>query len=296
MKLIRPITTACGDLISTNVPQPYDVWDAEVTYAKGAIVVDNPCGARVFESVVNSNLGNDPDDGDLTKWLPIGVSNAFAMFDNSNSTATTNPDEIIVEVDVSNLTNAVALINCQASSARFEIFEAGQKIFDETVFLRDFGSVDWYDFYFGEIQLYPNYVNYELPSITDAVGKLTLSRPGNTASIGSLVYGTSFDVGETLYGITFGIRDFSIKDTDEFGNAILVKRGFRNTIEASLKIDNVAVSRVLSVLAEYRATPAVWVADQDRDYTILFGYYNDFSIVLPHPAYAECSLTLEALT
>lgn len=294
MKLIRPTVTACGDLLSTNVPQDYPLWVSGTSYSKGAKVVISPCGAMVYESMVSSNLAN-PGTATIDIWLPIGVSNRFAMFDTSNSTVTSNPESIVVEVSVTKLVNAVSLINVQASEARLEIIEDRIVIYDMLIPLRDYGSIDWYDFYFGEITTYDNYVNFDLPTITNATGRLTLSAPGGVASIGSVGYGVGFVIGESLYGVSLGIKDYSLKTVDDFGNVFVTKRGYRNTMDVSIKVDNVSINKVLKVLAEYRATPAVWVADAERGYTILFGFYGDFKVIIPTPAHAECSLNLEAL-
>ncbi len=48
--------------------------------------------------------------------------------------------------------------------------------------------------------------------------------------------------------------------------------------------------------AQYRATPLVWVNDEDHSSEILFGFYKDFSIVINYDSINDCEIEIEGLT
>ena len=295
MKIIRPIKTICDHIVSSNVPLVEPLYSAATTYSKGDKVVNDPCGAVVYESLANANTGQSLTD--LNWWLPVGSSNYYAMFDDKNGTQTTNPESIEIEVTFQGLVNSVALINVEAKTARFEAWnEIDEKVLDLTIDLRDFAALDYYEYFFEEIVLLDRYVSFEVPTMVSGRGKLTLSNITGIAKLGSLIYGNHFEVGKSLWGVSLGIRDFSTKETDIFGNYVVVPRTFQDKIEADVFIYANKVASVKRVLAQYRATPVVWAAGNEYDVTITYGYYKDFSIVLSNPLGADCSIQIEGLS
>lgn len=296
MKIIIPSPTVCANIISVNIPVTEPLWLVGTTYAKGDLVTRSTCGANVYESLTATNAGNDPEDPVSTDWLWIGASNAFAMFDSKNGTQSVYPDVITAEVTLSELTNAVALVNVNANQARFEAWdEGGILVMDETFNLRDYGVSSMYDYYFEEITLKDRLVAFGVPAlVAGSKGKLTLT--GVDVRLGSLVYGKQFNIGDSQYGISLSIKDFSTKELDTFGNYTIVERSFQNVMDAQITVANEDIAQVKKILAANRSVPLVWVADQNKEETIVYGYYRDFSITLPHTAYAECRLRTEGLT
>lgn len=295
MKIIRPIKTICDHIVSSNVPLVEPLYSAATTYSKGARVVNDPCGAVVYESVANANTGKSLTDP--AWWLPIGSSNYYAMFDDKNGTQTTNPDSIEIEVTFGTLVNSVALINVEANTGRFEAWnEVDQKVLDVTIDLRDYAAVDYYEYFFDEITFLDRYVSFNVPTMISGRGKLTLTNTGGIAKLGGLIYGNQFEIGKTLWGVSLGIRDFSTKETDIFGNYIVVPRSFQDKVEADVFIEANKIGNVRKVLSQYRTAPVVWAADADYDVTVTYGYYRDFSIVLSNPLGADCSIQIEGLS
>jgi hypothetical protein len=294
MKIIRPIRTICDHIISSNVPLIEPLYNPATSYAKGARVTDSPCGASVYESLVSTNVGNPLTDP--TKWLPVGASNYYAMFDDKNGTQTTNPNTIAIEVSFSTVVNSVALINVEANTARFEAWDANNtKVIDYTISFRDYGRINYYDYFTREISLLDRYVNFEIPTLTSGRGKLTLDYTGSTAKIGGLIYGNQFEIGKTQWGSSFGIRDYSTKETDAFGNYIIVQRASSDRIDADVLVELNRTGMVRKVLTEYRATPVVWSGGDNNDVLVTYGYYKDFSVILSTPAGADCAIQIEGV-
>jgi hypothetical protein len=294
MKIIRPIRTICDHIISSNVPLVEPLYNPATSYAKGDRVTDSPCGASVYESLTSSNVGNPVTDA--TKWLSIGASNYYAMFDDKNGSQTTNPDTIVIEVEFFSVVNSVALINVEANTARFEAWDSSDnKVLDQTISLRDYGRIDYYDYFTREIELVDRYINFEIPTIFSGRGKLTLDYTGSTAKLGGLIYGNQYIIGDTQWGSSLGIRDYSTKEDDAFGNYVIIQRGFRDKIDADVFIQLNRVANVRKILTQYRATPVLWSAGDANNTLITYGYYRDFSVILSTPAGADCAIQIEGL-
>jgi hypothetical protein len=294
MKIIRPIRTICDHIISSNVPLVEPLYNPATSYAKGARVTDSPCGASVYESLTSSNVGNPVTDA--TKWLLIGASNYYAMFDDKNGSQTTNPNSIVIEVEFFSVVNSVALINVEANTARFEAWDGNDnKVLDQTISLRDYGRTDYYDYFTRDIELADRYINFNVPTMFNGRGKLTLDNTGLTAKLGGLIYGNQFEIGQSQWGSSFGIRDYSTKEQDTFGNYIIVQRGFSDRIDADVFVELNRTGQIRKVLTEYRTTPVVWSGDDANNVLLTYGYYRDFSVILSTPAGADCAIQIEGL-
>lgn len=300
MRVVRPLTAECDDVLYSNVAVDFLVYDPHVTYAKGDKVAEANCGSLVYESLVNTNLGNTPSESPL-EWLPVGSSNYYAMFDDKNATQTVNPLSIEVVVQFSELVNSVALVNLDATEARFEAWRADQDwtidapVYDVTVSLRDFGVSSWYEYYTYQVKQKENFVNFEMPTFVGGYGRMTLSKLTGDVKLGSLIYGSLFEIGDTEYGVTTGIKDYSTKEDDVFGNPTIVERIYKDTITARVVVEYARLLPVKQLLARNRARPLLWVGDEDLDVTITYGFYKQFNFNLESPAFARLDLTLEGI-
>lgn len=300
MKAIQPTETACAAIVDYNVTQIHAVWDVATSYAKGDLVVLDGCGAIVYESLTSSNVGNDPETSTLD-WLPVGVSNYFAMFDNKIGTQTENADSINVAVEFTSIVNAVGLINLVGSTVQFQAWRADQDYmvdtpaFDETIQLRDYGVSSWYEYVTYIVKQKRNYVNFQIPTFIGGTGRMILNSPGSTAKLGSLIYGSQFIIGETLTQVGVGIKDFSTKETNSFGNYQIVEREFNDKITFKVLVENANRLDVKNFLTDNRATPVLWGGDEDVDVTITYGFYNDFTLNISQPAWTDLDLTIESI-
>jgi hypothetical protein len=300
MRVIRPLRTLCNDILDYNVVQDHPVWDVATTYHKGDLVIIDSCGSTVYESLVNSNLGNSPSESPL-EWLPIGTSNYFAMFDEKNGTQTTNPESIEVVIGFDSLVNAVGLVNVECTEARFQVWADGldytvdTPTIDYTVNMRDIGVSDWYEYVTYNITQVKNFVNFEINTFVGGTGKLTLSYPSGTAKLGSLVYGNKYEIGKTVHGLTAGIKDYSTKETDIFGDYTVIEREFKDTIRTSVIVDNGKTRQVKDILAQYRSMPLLWQGADNYEVSATYGYYLSFNITLESPAWSRLDLEIQGL-
>lgn len=249
----------------------------------------------VHTAIVGANLGLDPTTDDGSHWIDIGPTNRWAMFDKRNVTVTSDPAEIDVTLALTGRVDSLALFGlANAVSARVIVSTpAAGTLYDVTRLLTSTeGVADWYSWFFEEVERKSKLLLTDLPLYNDPTIRVIVAGTGTSPLVlGNLVVGQSKDLGETLEdGAEVGITDFSRKETDGFGNPVLVERPFADfgTFQSLLRKGQ--VDGVRKVLAQLRATPAAYSASPDYDSATLFGWYKSFSIGLGQ---TDSTLTIE---
>lgn len=129
MKLIRPTTLTDVMLTSSTAPEnDHPVWASGTAYAVGARVILTATHRR-YEALVASTGVNPATDP--TKWLDLGPTNRWAMFDDRVGTATTRTGSLQV-VLAPGATDGVALIDTNAESATVTLTVSGTTLYIKT--------------------------------------------------------------------------------------------------------------------------------------------------------------------
>ena len=296
MLVIRPVTFTPSMLISTNAVETYPSWSSSTSYGLGDKVVYS---GAIYESLITSNLNNQPDTS-ITKWLNIAPSNALAMFDGQVSSQTVCNSTIEVIVRPGSSYNSISLFNLNATTVRVQVYDApgGNVIYDKTEILDTALIVDWYTYFF-EPTVFKNEVNFVGFGVYSG-GEFKITITGGTETkCGVVVFGNLIELGKVAYGATVGIRDYSIKTTDEFGNTSFVKRAYSKYMEPSIYVDNARLNYVDKVLTDIRATPTAWIGSNDPTYQSalsVYGYYKDYNIEISYPTFSMMKLQIEGLT
>jgi hypothetical protein len=295
MKLIKPIPFQASHLISSNAVETYTAWNIATTYAKDAFV---DYGTYIYQSLVNGNEGKQPDTSPA-QWQLVGPDNTHAMFDNQVSTQTTSTAPLIVTVQPLQIFNSLAFFNLDGTELIVNVYDGSNPIpfYTKTVDLDDTIITDWYDYFFEPYDIAEDCVLTDIPPYMNAKVTMTLSKPSGSVSIGNFVYGNVYTLGLTQYGASAGIKDYSVKETDEFGNTTFVERPFSKRMQANVIIEKSKLNQVNKLLSSVRAVPTVWIGSEDNSYknTVVFGFYRDFSIEIAYPTFNMMSLEIEGL-
>lgn len=280
----------------SNVPEDeYPAWVAATAYAAEARVIHKH---RVYRAVSEST-GVEPGTETTfpAKWQDIGPTNPLRMFDEKVSTKTTNPELIEVTITPGTPFDSAAFFGVDAGGVRVQAIDPYRGIiFDDQVApVSTDGINNWYAYLFAPIEIIEDFVVSGIGASAFATLKISISKIGGVASVGSAVIGSSYELGCAQYGTSVGIRDFSRKERDEFGNYIVVERGFSKWADFDVEINARDISRVQRTLAKYRARPVVWIGTEEIEATIIYGYYKDFSIVIANPATSDCTISVEGL-
>jgi hypothetical protein len=296
MRIIKPVAVTPAILTSSNVPETdYAAWSAATAYAVGDKAMYNH---RNYEALV-AHTGANPetDTSDPPKWLDLGANNRWRMFDDRVGSLTEQTGSIAVELQPGAVINSVALFNLLGRSATVTLTDPVDGIvYQRTVSLVDAGVSDWYEWFFLPIGRQTDFVLLDLPAYGTAVLSVTIDNASDTAAVGHLVMGRQAELGVAVYGSGVGITDYSRKETDAFGNSMIVERAYSKRAEFDVVLETGQVSRVQRLLAGIRTQPVVWIGAEGYESTFLFGYYRDFQISISGPSVSDASITVEGLT
>lgn len=296
MKVIRPIEITPNKILSSTVTEIYPTWSSATTYALGVKVVYQ---SRIYESLIASNLNKQPDTNP-TSWLDVGPSNKTAMFDNQVNTQTTATTTFTTIFQPGSAFNAVSFLNLKGVSVSLGIKDApaGNTVYSETVSLDGTVIEDWYAYFFEDFDARTEVIFSNIPPYVSGIIEVTITAAtGAEVAIGSAVVGTLIDIGMTQYGLGYGIRDYSVKETDEFGNTRFVERAFSKRMSPNIFVENNRLNYVTKTLEKLRATPAVFIATDDARFegTIVFGFLKDWNIEISYPEHSMLSAEIEGL-
>jgi hypothetical protein len=130
--------------------------------------------------------------------------------------------------------------------------------------------------------------------------KMTLFGP-SAAKCGNFVIGSTKTIGTTKFSPTLSIVDYSKKETNDFGVTYLSPGKYKKRTTLDMYIRNQIIDTVYKTLAGLRATPAVFICDNSEtadkmlESMLVYGFYKDFSIVVPGPVMSDCSIEIEGL-
>lgn len=300
MKLIRPVAVNDAVLTSSNVPETdYAAWNSATAYTVGTRVI-LVSTHKIYECLVlNTNFNPSTNlTGVTPKWMEISSTNKWKMFDAGWGSQTTIATPLTLTLTPATIVNSLALLNVAATSITVNMTSSGVNVYSNTRVM--FGAeeiIDWYGYFFEAITYKSDLVLTDLPPYSNGIITVSIINTGSTAKCGNCVIGSFYDIGDTQYGASAGIVDYSVKTTDTFGNTTVVKRNYAKRMNSNLMINNAIVDDVVNLLGSYRATPLVWVgAESNYTSLIVYGFYKDFDVNIAYPDYSSCSLTIEGLT
>lgn len=289
------IITGSG-LVYTNLTNAYAEWSSGTTYALGTSVSYGILGTYI--SLQNSNLNQNPVTA-TAYWSRTGPTNKMAAFDDQISSISSSNSDIIFAVTASSI-DTVALLNIVGSKTSIAVTDISLKseIYHNSQQLTGIDSLDWYSYFFYDQDTVRTLSVYlDIPVVSSGLVTVKISGAG-TNSLGTFIAGLLKRLGDTQYGVSAGIIDYSRKDTDEFGNVTFIKRNYSKRINASVSLTNANLNKVQRILYQIRATPVLWLASTDIQFEeplITYGFYRDFSTEISYPTHSICNLQIEGL-
>lgn len=331
MKVIKPIIVSPSMVTYTNAPSDpgVTVWNAETAYPDKAIVEK---GEYLYQNEsATTSTGQDPEIFD-TVWLRIGPTNRWAVFDDKTTTTTSSTldvtevpvdpgyVELILEATVNTGSiDSVALFNLYGDKVSIKVTDGPPGEGESIVYPTDLSAgdwavqsltgdeiLDWFQYFFVDyaeqrtqavFRSIPGLLNNNI-HVTFRVTAKTTTPATLAVSAGNIVYGTESVIGGTNYGMTSGIIDYSVKETDNFGETVFIPGEYSKRISAEVQVLNKDLNRVQRTLYNLRARPAVWISADNPTYeeaAVVYGFYRDFSTTIPYPTHSMCSIEIEGL-
>ncbi len=309
MKIINPISINDTTLTLTNLAEDqldgetileflpddtHDYSEFDKTYLTST--------HKVYESLVDSNIGNDPLEENSTFWVEYSATNPWRAFDEIIGSSTIGSNNIVYTFAPGGIVGGIAFFDIvDVDNIRVVMTDPGEGVvYDSTIHAYTVDNIyDWWSYFFTSTSYITNDTMLDLPPYPSATLEVTITPTiGDSASIGEIVLGQVIDLGITQYSPEISIVDYSRKTTDAFGNVTLLKRAFSKQVDVKVLMENGSINTLVELLSTLRATPVVWIATENELYEstlLVYGYYKDFRVVIPHPIWAEMNLQIEGL-
>jgi len=306
MRVLIPFTFTDSNLISTTIAEnDYAQWSSVTSYVVGDKVISTTTH-RIYEALqASTNVDPTTDTSDPPYWLDIGATNRWKAFDQKISDPVTVADGVnTIEYTLGAFgipSNSVTLFGLKGRSASLVVTDATDgEVYNQEISLIDNALVnDWFTYFFEPARVKSEAIFEGIPPYANAEYDITVEDATDAEpELGQIVLGQEYELGETNYGTSVSIEDFSRKERDDFGNAILVERPFAKLIDFDFIVNTNEVRRTAILLETVRATPAVYYAgpDTERFGTTVYGFFRNFSINLDGPAISNVTLEVEGLT
>ena len=295
MKVIKSIVTTDAILTSSNILEnEYSTWVSGTSYAALARVIYQH---KIYERVI-AGAGTTTPDIDQVNWLYISYTNRWRMFDNIISNTSSRVGGITFTLTPNQPVDSLILLNVNAASVRVVMNDSVDGIvYDRTVVLSGKESVvDYYSYFFNNIAEKKTTATFlDIPSYPTATITVTISSGSNLVEVGEVIYGTMTVVGRTNYNTVIGIKSFSRKEVDEFGNVTVVKRRNSKYCEYDIDIDNYKLSEIQRFFSDIDSVPCVFIGNENMDELVVYGFYSEFKATIAYPTVSKCTLRVEGL-
>lgn len=290
--VLRPVEVTPA-LLTSNIPEnDYPAYAAATTYQADARVIH---GHSVYESLQASNKGQQPDISPKW-WVKVGPTNLWKAFDRSHSTQTVGNQFMWFEIAGTEVRSGIALLNLTGvSDIRVQVIDPNfGLLYDRSeTMLSAQAQSNWYSWFFGKRTTRKDWRALDLPSYPNAKIRIELAGAG-PIGVGVILVGDQVMLGEGAeFGLRMGIRDYSRKETDQWGEVTLQQRAFSKTRSFNLSIKNDQLDEVEQLLSELRATPALWIVSTHWDSPNVYGWYSSFDLILQYARYSQCSIDIE---
>ena len=133
-----------------------------------------------------------------------------------------------------------------------------------------------------------------MPPYSNASIAVTINST-TAAKAGALIIGQFADIGLSQHGASLSIIDYSTKTTDAQGRISITEGPYADKMEVDVILDTSQIGAANTVLTSLRTTPAVFIAEDNNDDLLIYGYYREFDIILSNPTISRISLEIEGL-
>lgn len=282
-------------LLYSNVAETEQVWVAGTTYAKDAIV---RVGHTVYQSLVASNVGNDPTlAANASKWLKLGATNRWAMFDDRNNTQTTSPQEIVVVLSPRAIAQGLLLGNTDATEIGVSVTVPNYGVVYSEIssMVVSTSRSSFFRWAFNRIKRRSLFLTLKLPLFFNGVVTVTIRRPGGVAKCGMCMIGPTINNGLTLMGLSTEIKDYSTTLFNTDGSSETTPRGYRKLMSMDVSIDTEDIVEVEEQMIAWRQKNVVWIGSPARLDTVAVGRYSSFKKVIESFPRSKMALQIEGV-
>lgn len=293
-RVIRPFILTPEDIVFSDVVEDdYTAWVAG-TYAAETWVMHNH---RVWQALKETAL-KPGVAGSENDWNDGGATNYTKLIDSKLGSQTSKLGGFKYQFQMDVFATSIAFLNLVADTVKVKIIDPLEGVvFEKEVATLGAGVINWWQYFFNPIRRKKDVVIDNLPPYAGVVIEIELITASTVeAKLGAIVIGSNLNIGWADWGTSVGIRDWSLKEQDEYGSFDIVKGEWSKRPEFDLTIPTDQVDYIMEELALLASTACVYIGHSAHSMTIAYGYYRELITVLTNYSESECVLTIEALT
>lgn len=302
----RPVALTDAMLISSTAPETdYTEWAAATSYTVGTRVMRSVSGVhKNFENLIagiNATLPELATTGTTPRWLDLGATNRWAMFDNKVGTLTTRPLTLTVVVKPGNI-GSVFLGNLVGKTAVVTAKDntGGTQVYSRTINLDGTSISSFYEWFYNDYVQKTDVVLNDLPTqFFNLEVTITITTDAGNVSVGVCHLGRVTALGESKYGSGVGIISFAKKVPDAFGNIAVFRptNPNSNRINLQVMVPKANFVQVFNTLKGLDAVLCVYsgVGLDGFEPFIALGFYKDFYITVEYFSHYAMNLEIEGV-
>ena len=285
---------AGAGLVYSNVPMVEPPYNAATTYAKDAAVYD-PATKIVYWSMQAANVGKPLSDP--AWWNKRTAINRWAMFDDRNSTVTSNPEEIITVISAKAIAQGFFAGALDASEVRISMTHPTRGVvYSETrrLVLPRSGS-SFYGWCFNRLRMRTWFRTLKLPVFANALVTIAILKSGGVPKCGMAMLGPTEDGGGTLMGLSTELKDYSTTTFFPDGSSDTVVRGFSKRMSVDVTVERDRVEALEDYFAKRRQKTLVIFGSTLRGDAMLVGKVSSFRKVIDSYPRSKMALQVEGV-
>jgi hypothetical protein len=256
---------------------------------------------KLYE-VVAASTTDAPDVGaakDVPTWIEVSATNRYRAFDAVIDTQATNSIATITyRFEPVGLCNSFAAFNVAGvSEVVITVNDAVEGlVYNKTVDMTDDTAVvDEYTWCFSPIIFRTQVILLDLPAYNNPRIDVSFNGAASVA-VGEIVIGNSLSLGQALYGTAVETLDYSVYETDDFGNRQIKRRRTADLTEFRVGVMKNRINYVRNVLKDLRGVNCVWVGEGvEDDATLVYGFGRGSRIPIETPTMNEMIITVQGL-
>lgn len=291
MILVKPSVITPVNLLSSNLPE-FD--NPEYVPATNYVAGDLVSHLNKNWEALGAFSGIEPGTDNLS-WLDLGATNRWACFDGVVGTQTEALDEISFSLQSAGIISCIAFLNLEASSVEITITDDYEGVIYSSVNdVSNSGIDNWFDYFFEDYIPDDALVKLDLPAYAGVTIDVSILSQA-IAKCGIVIIGNQQEIGQTQYGLSVGITDYSRKDVSVDGIVSILERGYSDWSNSPIEIDTNKVPYVKKLLTSVRGVPCLYLSSSGLTASYVFGFFKDLSIVIPSAISAKCNLEIEGI-
>lgn len=295
MKIIKSVETTDSILTYSNIVEnEHAQWVSNQQYYATNRVIYNH---KIYQAILNIKSTTTPNL-DQINWLYVDTTNRYKMFNNVLSDKSTSAGGIQFTLTPSQLVTGIAFIGVTASYVRVVVNDPVLGVvYDQYRSLLDItGITSYFEYFYAPLGASQASVAFtDLPPTPTGTIDVYIESGEGVVEVAEVVYGSYTMIGKTNYGTSIGIKSYSRKEEDEFGNVTVVKRRNKKYCDYDIDIENIRLNKVQKFFSEIDSTPCLFVGNEDLEETIVYGFYSEFKATISYPQISKCTLRVEGL-